>query len=539
MSVLLEILGRAITVDTAELIWHWIKALRSGDDESASVGYRQLDEAVALADQRKYDSAEEKLRLYLFENPSCARGRLGAAAICICNNDLEGAIEQLNSVYMRQVSNTMALYALGYCYERLGREAQAAEFYQDCLKFKNYLQLPRQRLAAIFFKNNQLAKTIREYELLKDEYPNDIFNLVTLGYLYIAQGRYESAVKRFNSAILMHPDNFHNEEAEIDQLVFEGQYYEALEAIEDRLEQQGERVDLIVKKGDALGGTGAVAEAICQYEEALRMCPDLLEGTIKLGTQYLKIEKIDEASRLFNRAVEINDQIVDAYIGLATAEKLGKNLSEALGILSLAAAIQPNSSLLFAETVKLQLKANLETGFEAVETDESPNLMKLAIETHRRELEIRPERPELYYRQGILMMSVGAIDEARQLFEGVLRLNPSYARARCKLAICLFEAGEKEKALKQLSRPKQYRPDELELHYKTALLYCDKVKFAASVLNLELNMENNFTKTDAIGNISIVLQNLGLLDRAEVMWDNLGDTVSAAVRGKRLFPDDF
>ena len=46
----------------------------------------------------------------------------------------EKAIEELNSVYMREPTNTLALYALGNCYERLGREAEAIEFYQDALK---------------------------------------------------------------------------------------------------------------------------------------------------------------------------------------------------------------------------------------------------------------------------------------------------------------------------------------------------------------------------------------------------------------------
>ena len=34
---------------------------------------------------------------------------------------------------------------------------------------------------------------------------------------------------------------------------------------------------------------------------------------------------------------------------------------------------------------------------------------------------------------------------------------------------------------------------------------------------------------DAVVNVSVVLQNLGLLDRAEAMWDNLADTASEAI----------
>ncbi|MBA7617977.1 Beta-barrel assembly-enhancing protease [subsurface metagenome] len=286
MSQLLEILGRAMTVDTADLIWHWLNAVKLPKDDSESAQCRQLDKIIELMSDRRAEAAEKQLRLYLFENPSCIRGRLAAAAICLHNNRPDNAVEELNSVYLRQPNNTMALYALGHCYERLGKESGAIEFYQDCLKFKNYLQLPRQRLAAIYFKNGQLEKTIQEYELLKNEYPDEVSTLVTLGHLYIANARYAKAIEAFNTAILIHPDNFHTEDDDVDQLIRDGQLHEAAERLEDLLQEQSDKADLIVKHADVLNMLGATAEALSQYEEAVRICPDFLEATIKLGTQY-------------------------------------------------------------------------------------------------------------------------------------------------------------------------------------------------------------------------------------------------------------
>src|SRR4030042_1426450 len=171
---------------------------------------------------------------------------------------------------MRQPNNTMALYALGYCYERLGQESQAVEFYQDCLKFKSYLHLPAQRLAAVYFKNRQPERTIQQYELLRKEYPDDISTLVTLGHLYIIVSKYEQAVDTFNTAILIHPDNFHPEDEDMEHLIADGQLNEALEEIEDILQTQPDRVDLLVKRADVLRMVGATTDAISQYEEVVR-----------------------------------------------------------------------------------------------------------------------------------------------------------------------------------------------------------------------------------------------------------------------------
>ncbi|MHC4106059.1 MAG: hypothetical protein ACYSR9_14045, partial [Planctomycetota bacterium] len=116
MSQLLEILGRAITVDITDLIWNWLNTVKSLKDDNNSVRYHTLNKAIELMGDMKLDAASEQLRLYLFENSSCVYGRLAAAAIFLHNNKLTEAIKEINSVYLRQPNNTMALYALGYCY---------------------------------------------------------------------------------------------------------------------------------------------------------------------------------------------------------------------------------------------------------------------------------------------------------------------------------------------------------------------------------------------------------------------------------------
>lgn len=535
MSRLLEILGRAITVDTADLIWHWLNTVRLPAEDNESPRYKQLNEMIELMQAMKLDAAAEQLRIYLFENPSCTHGRLAAAAIFLHNGQLQEAIKELNSVYMRQPNNTMALYALGHCYERLGKESQAVEFYQDCLKFKNYLQLPAQRLAAIYFKNGQLEKTIQQYELLRNEYPDDISALISLGHLYIVTGRHAQAVEIFNTAILIHPDNFQVQDENIEQLIAEGQFYEALECIEDLLQTQPDKPDLLMRHADVLRMIGSTSDAVSQYEQALNICPDFLEATIKLGTQYLQMEQDHLAAQQFNKAVEINDNIVEAYIGLAIAQKSSGNTSDALGTLSLAAAIQPNSSLLFTETATLRLKAGFKENMPYDYKEDYNTLTEAVIAAHCQHIALRPQNPDLHYRLGVLMMNVGRLEHAIESFRTALGINPAYTRAKSKLAICLFETGRKTEALNQLTSSDCLDKDTLQLHYQTALLYCDRVKFASSLINLEHHLERNFACHDATVNISIILQNLGLLDRATAMWDNLTETANQAIIAENQF----
>ena len=249
MSKLLEIFGKAMTVNVADVIWHWVDCVK---DNAIDKKYRpDFESALDSLAEMDLESASKKLGFYLFENPECAVGRMVAAAICLHKNCVREAIEQLNSVYVRQPSNTIALYAIGNCYERLGLEAQAVEFYQDALKFKSYLELPRKRLAAIHYKNGNVESVVAEYEQIVRERGDDIDSLVMLGNLYLETGKYAQAEDVFNRAILIHPDNFHMENFdEVDRLVEEGEYDGAGELLMGELAGDPNRADLCIKLGD-------------------------------------------------------------------------------------------------------------------------------------------------------------------------------------------------------------------------------------------------------------------------------------------------
>lgn len=528
MSGLLEIFGRAIVVDTPDLIWHWLNEQRQRHDDAESPQDGHLNHVIDLMGEGRLEEAKEQLRLYLFENASCCSGRLAAAALSLRDGNLKEAVDELNSIYVRQPNNTLALYILGHCFERMGHQAQAVEFYQDCLKFKSYLQLPAQRLGAIYFKDGRLEDAIGQYEPMKQDYPDDISSIVTLGHLYIATGQYEQAVEAFNTAILIHPDNFITPAESIDRLAQAGQLDEALDEIDVLLADQPERADLIAKQADILSMQGAVSDAITQYQQALRICPDFLEATIKLGTHYLKMHAEHLAAQQFNRAVEINDKIVEAYTGLAAAQKLAGRATEALSTLSLASAIQPNSAFLFAETAKLILRAALEANLLPA-PDDGPTLEQTVIAAHHRHLARFPHNPDLHYRLGILYMHAGRLDNALECFNAALSINPTFGRAATKLALCLFETGHKDKALTLVTPEHQYDSKTLDLYYRTALLYCNRVKFASSLINLQRQIESNLGSTlEPTTNISIVLQNLGLSDTVGLTWENLCQTAAHA-----------
>ncbi len=526
MSKLLEIFGKGISVNTAEVLWHWLSNNIAQKEPSDAVD--QLTSILDHLANRELVQAEEKLKLYLFEYPDCICGRMAAATVCLHCNEPEKAIEQAQSVYLRQPANTMALYVLGYCHERQGRIEQALEFYQDCIKFKHYLQLPRQRMAAIYLKEGRLDRVIEEYEQLTIEQPDDISSLVLLGHLYISAENYDRAVDAFNLAILSHPDNFlaSREEDDIEELLECGMHQQALEKIHWTVEQVGPNADLITRMADVYSHWGKDAEAIACFEHAIRIQPNSLEATIKLGTHYLRSQRFTLAAEQFNKAAEINDEIVDAYLGLAKAQCLCGEESEAVQTMSLASSIQQNSTLLYSESATLHFQSVLDQNIPRDTTSDKPIvLIDDVIRAYQKQLKASPTRPDVHYKYGILMMVENNLAMAISSFQNVLPLNPIHYRAQNKLIVCQFDNGRVEQALELLMKNQHDESSVLQMYYQTSILYCDKPAFAAAMKKLHLVKATERSQGNEIqANLEIILENLGLVDRAFTNWKRLEET---------------
>lgn len=518
MGQLLHILGRGLEVETSELIWHWLDQSAAMLAKSDPPRARLIEKIIEFSTAKNPARPLQMLDEYRCLHPHCRYADLAAAAIALNDSHLCEAFELLKAVCSRYPGNVTALYALGHCCERLEREEDAIAFYQDCLKFKNHLRFPRQRLAAIYFKNGQIEKTIREYQLLAEEYPDDLDILLILGHLYLASSQYKNAADIFSTAILIQPDNFAPDLDTIDSLIETRDFDHALEQIDNTLDMYPDRPDLLLRRAAVLASIGLHDDALDGYNQTVAVCPNFLEANIKLGSHQLQIGNADSAALQFTRAALVNDRIVDAYLGMAAAQKLSGSTPEALVSISLASAVETNGPLLLAEAARLHFHLSADR-----KNAESQSVMHI-LRTHNEMLRLSPDNPELHYRLGVLLMSAGRLTQAAELFKRTLELAPTNLSALNKLIVCLYETDEKALALENISIPGCLDSETLELHYRVALLYCDKIRFAHSLLNLVQWLLETFSATDATVNISLVLQNLGLVDSASAICDNLHQT---------------
>jgi tetratricopeptide (TPR) repeat protein len=284
-----------------------------------------------------------------------------------------------------------------------------------------------------------------------------------------------------------------------------------------------------------------------QYLAAIRIHPNYLEAAVKVGTVHLRRGRQDEAAQWFNRAVDINDRLLTAYVGLGVAQHEGGKVEDAMATLEMAANIEPNTTLLFSEMARLQLQSAVSrqadqylTPLAAAQGEGGrtmANLLDVQVQRYREAIRRRPNYADLHYRLGLLLRQRGELDEAVASFREALDINPNYVSAVVKLGLALRQMGKHEEAIDVLRHTSEEKPESVELHYQLGLVFADRNNFSLAVEQFEAGLQKDARNIDLHANLALALENMGLLDRAAVSWDALAEMAPDTEEGRTLLDE--
>ena len=522
MNQVLQVFGRGVSLDVGEMVAQWLEKSQVVTTEAQVEP--ELRQCVTFLIQRQFTRLNEPLRVYLFSNPKCVYGHMIQAALHLFEGNVATARDAFKVVYQLQPANTLAAYGLGHCHERLSQHEEAAQYYQDCLKYSQSLELPLERLAAIYARQGRFESAIEQYCLLQRLLPDDLSIRNTLGYLSIAASQYQQAEEAFNAAILMVPDTHELNDPTLRNLIAEREYAEAVDRIDEKLEDTPEMCELWSKKGDLLAALGATSEAIVAYKQAMKGSPICLDSAVKLGTLYVRSDQILPAIDVYLKAMEINEQLIDAYLGIAASRKMRNDVAGAMQAIDTATMVWPNSTLLFSEVAKLMAtivySEHCNNGIVELQPNEG-----MVTDALNCQIAVQPNNPTSYYHKGLLEVQAEGPDKAVKSFDRAVALNESYWRARAKSVLCLFTLGKNQEALRALTCGVHPDEETLILHYETAVLYWNHVKFAGAMMNLSRQQAQQETASDYAQVISTVLESLSVVEHVDNTWDSLQETL--------------
>lgn len=234
--------------------------------------------------------------------------------------------------------------------------------------------------------------------------------------VYLEKADYASALASVTRYLELEPDNprgirmlyeAHN------KLGNEKEAEEALKALK-KLDQGGDTVAMIFNEGVAAVRVGDYKNAKARFEEALQLDPNLSQAVGALAVIYINEKNFAEAARMAEKHLELQPGDVkslrirwDAYRGLGDAAKAEEAFKD------LAAA--------------------------------DPKVLISDL-----------------YNKGNELFDGGDVTAAKEYFEKVLEIDPTYARAHYRLGVSHVSAGESADAKEHLQRFIDLAPDDPE-----------------------------------------------------------------------------
>jgi len=568
MSSLLETLGRGL-LGRLDGAFASVLGLDTDDtlealETAVETNPEDVDQRIRLAGRYlRADDPSAARRLFLSvltEDESHTAARIGLACALDDLGQIDQALEQLKVVQQNGPAGAAVLFCIGYCHERCNRPDEAIRHYQDALAACPTLRNAHERLAAIYLKRDQYPAAIAHYKELCRLDPDRTDLHLTLANLMLLGGDGRSAVQRYGHAITLEPDNWSAHDDEAGQFESAGLIREAIEKLHERVEADPDNSETRLRLGDLYARIGNDAAATRQYATAVEIAPEYLEANVKLGTQHLRGGRHTDAAKYFAQALELNDRLLTAYIGLGVAQRATGRNDEALQSFDLARNIEPNSTLLFSEVARMQLKASAAQAADKVlqavtDEPEAPSarsaahdsdLISVQIERHRQAAEQRPNHADIHYRLGLLFRNRGQVDEAIASFRRATEINPGYVKALVKLGLALREVGKDDEAITIFTDATRVKPDYVDLHYQLGLLFVQRHKFELAVEHFGAAARGNPENVDFQANLALALQNMGLVDRAQATWQIVNDLApaeseyakqaEAALKGKPAAP---
>jgi tetratricopeptide (TPR) repeat protein len=196
--------------------------------------------------------------------------------------------------------------------------------------------------------------------------------------------------------------------------------------------------------GNHLDVAGRFADAIPQYQEALRINRDYVEAHSSYGNVLRQVGRLPEAIAECRRALQLDPNYARAHNNLANALLDTGKIEEAIEHYHEALRLRPDDA---------KIHFNLGNAWLRVRRDGD------AIREYETALRLNPEDEEAHFNLGNVFLKDRRNEEAIAQYTAAVQIKPDYAEARNNLGSTLLDAGQTEQAIAQLAAAVRSRPD--------------------------------------------------------------------------------
>ncbi len=352
--------------------------------------------------------------------------------------------------------SAQAFFQLGLVFVRQKRLQAAEEAFLNAIRQNTFLLQAHYQLALLYFKQGKEMEAEKEMETFRqlkeagEQSEPDVNKapaLVSLGWFYLNEKKYEEAVREYQKAIWHNPDLAPAYNGLGHAYAMLERYEEARQVLMKALKLNPQMAEIHAGLGFILlkGAQASESEpdyelALSAYRQATVLNPDFPEALLNQGNIALKLSQLDEAKKAY-------ETLLSLYSSPTPRSQVEIGVSQ---------APKPNLTRVHLALGKIYLRQK-----------ESST----AIRHYQQALKSDPDLVEAYYNMALIAVREGRLDEAVEYYEAVLQRKPNMAEAHYLVGKIYTEQKQYEKAESAYQRAIEIMPSFADAYERLAYLY--------------------------------------------------------------------
>ena len=382
-----------------------------------------------FATQGKNNEANQTLATILKEDPKDSDAIAMRAALMLTTgnrdqinmaaNDLQGLVAKAPQNHLLRFNLARALLAKG--------EVDAARIQlEEAVKIRADFLVAREVLARIFLTKGDAGRALKESEGVIALDRNNLQAHLIRSSALLGMGEKEKAREELNFISKAYPQN-PEARYQVGYLAWQDKDFKRAEQLFGELHKENPK-DLrgLVGVVETMASENHMEGAIKEMEAAVQTEPERRDLRLALGNLFVRSERYDEAIKLFQGLVDKDPRSADLLFRLA-------------------------------------------------ETYRRKGDLNVAIDTFRKSSQAAPNDTASLLQLGLLMDGTGKREQAKPIYEQILRIQPDHPVALNNLAFIKAEEGvDLDQALTMAQRARQKMPNSTDVSDTLGWIYIKK-----------------------------------------------------------------
>jgi predicted O-linked N-acetylglucosamine transferase (SPINDLY family) len=273
--------------------------------------------------------------------------------------------------------------------------------------------------------------------------------------------------------------------------------------------------------------------SIQSYQSALFIEPDYAEAHNNLGNVLKEIGKLDEAIVSYEKAVALKPDYIEAYYSLGDSfyevgklEDTIKCYSRVLEYRPKLIGIHNNLGNIFRElgrfdesVLSYEKAISIDSGFVEGYYNLGVTFQELkqldnALVNYKKAIELKPNYPEAFNNLGTLYKELKNFDSSIHSYQKAIDIQPDYAEAFNNLGVLYKEIGQLEKAVQSHENAIKINSKYDEAYNNLGILFMELGQLENAIESYKSAIKANNNFVEAINNLGLLLMNLGQIDEA-------------------------